>query len=187
MKGKLLVGLGLGLVGYVTYRSWQLNNTIKFLQYSISGLKFRINNILQPEIIFSISVYNPNRTSIPVNDFLGQITAGNNVLASFKAAKPINIAGEETQTIQVSARVSAIQLVRQIFNKQKLESIQIDGIIKTGFFDLPVKRTVSISGIGERWAKVKTPTPHQFNHPKFFEADTPAATNCKCVGFLNYS
>lgn len=151
-KKKVLVGAGLLAIIYATYRSFNLSKSIEYFQYSITGLKFKISNILKPEIIFAISIYNPNRVSVPVQSFFGTIKSGNTVLANFSSASPININGNQQSTIDVSARVNALTVLGNLIRGKKISSVVVDGMIKTGLFDLPILKTVSLSalsGIGD--------------------------------------
>ena len=148
----LLWGVGIAAVMYAAYRVANLKKSVEFFQYSLSGLKFRISKSLQPEIIFSIQVYNPNQTSIPVNDFFGVIKQGDKVLANFKNLSAISLGSNETQTIDISAKINVVSVVMQIIRGQKINSLTVDAMLKTGFFDMPVKKEVylsTLSGTGE--------------------------------------
>jgi LEA14-like dessication related protein len=144
---RIFWGLGIAAVVYAAYRTANIKKSIEFFQYSLSGLKVRFNKVLQPEIIFSIQVYNPNLTSVPVNDFFGVIKKADQVLASFKNISPINLGGKETQVIEVSAKVNLISLVLKIIAGGKLDTVTVDAILKTGFFDMPIKKEISLSSL----------------------------------------
>ena len=134
---------------FAAYKSWNIKESIKYLQYDISGLKIRLKNLLQPEIVFAITVYNPNKTAVPVQSFFGNIINGNGMLlGSFRSESQINLAGKESQTVDVSARVSALSVVMQIIQKKKIENVKMQGMLKTGFFDMPFQKIVSLSDLG---------------------------------------
>ena len=143
----LLWGVGIAAVMYAAYRVANLKKSVEFFQYSLSGLKFRISKSLQPEIIFSIQVYNPNQTNIPVNDFFGVIKKDDRILASFKNLSSISLGGKETQSIDISAKINVLSVVMQIIRGEKINTLTIDAMLKTGFFDMPVKREVSLSSL----------------------------------------
>ena len=152
MKNKTLwLGAGVAALVWATYKSWNLNQSIKYFQYSLSGLKFRFKNILQPELVFSINVFNPNQVSVPVKAFFGTIRNGSSIVANFNSEGEVNIDGQRSATIDVTARVNAFGVILNLIQRNKIESLQIDGMIKTGLFDMPFQKNVavpSLSGIG---------------------------------------
>ncbi len=149
---KILVGSGVAALVYLGYKAWNVKRSIGFFQYSISSVKVSLKNILQPQIIFGIQIYNPNKTGVPVNEFFGTIKYGNAILANFKNVGQINLSGNETKVVEVAARVSALSLLAQIVAGKNYKAVQIDGIIKTGFFDMPVTKNVSIAGVSNNAA-----------------------------------
>lgn len=148
MKNKtLLIGAGVAAAVYLGYKAVNVKNSVAFFQYSISSIKVSLKNILQPQIIFGVQVYNPNKTGVPVNEFFGTIKYGNTLLASFNNSSPINLSGNETKVIDVTARVNALALLAQIIAGKAATTLKIDGMLKTGLFDMPVSKTVSLTGI----------------------------------------
>lgn len=144
---KLLIGAGVAVAAYLGYKAWNVKHSISFFQYSISSIKFSFKNILQPQILFGIQIYNPNKTGVPVNEFFGTIKYGNTLMASFNSAGPINLSGNETKVIDVVARVNALSLVAQILAGKSYPTVQVDGMIKTSLFDMPLSKTVSTSAL----------------------------------------
>ncbi len=145
MGNKKLWGVGLALAAFAAYRVWNTKESIKYLQYQISGVKFRAPSLFSPEIIFSINVYNPNRVGVPVNSFFGTIKQGGNVIANFESTTPILLQGNQTQVIDIKASVKAISLILAVIRKQiNLKAVQIDGMLKTGLFDMPIRKTVNV-------------------------------------------
>jgi LEA14-like dessication related protein len=144
---KLLVGGGIALLAWLGYKSWNVKRSIDFFQYSISSIKVSLKNILQPQIIFGIQIYNPNKTGVPVNEFFGTVKYGNTLLANFKSTGQINLSGNETKVVDVTARVSALSLLAQIVAGKSYKAVQIDGMIKTGLFDMPISKTVNLSAV----------------------------------------
>ncbi len=157
MKNKTLwFGAGLAALVFATYKSWNLNQSIKYFQYSLSGLKFRLKNILQPELIFSIDVFNPNQVSVPVQAFFGTIKNGGSVVANFNTNSAVNIDGQRSANIEVAARINALGVIWNLIQKKQINSLQIDGMIKTGLFDMPFQKTVAVpalSGISDKLMK----------------------------------
>jgi LEA14-like dessication related protein len=148
MANNKIFGVGLtiaAVAAFAAYRMWNKKESIKFLQYQIAGLRFRAPNIFSPEITFSINVYNPNKTVIPVNSFFGTIKQSGTIVANFENTSPINLQGNTSQVIDIKANVKAISLVLAIIRNQiNLKAVQIDGMIKTGYFDVHVNTTVNV-------------------------------------------
>ncbi len=182
-KNTMWMGLGAGVLLYAAFHAASVKRTIKFFQYNISGIKFNLANLLKPEIIFSVEVFNPNRTSIPVTSFFGVIKHQDTILANFKNNVPVNIAGNETEYVAVSAKVNAITVLLSLIRGKKIKVLTVQGVMKTPMFDLPIANTIdlstgkAISGIGNN---LHISRPHMFSKcKKRFE-------NIKPSGFLNY-
>lgn len=143
----ILIGAGAAGLGYLLYKSWNVKKSVDFFQYSISSLKVSFRNILQPELIFGIQVYNPNKTGVPISEFFGTINYGSVLLANFRSTGPIVLAGSESKVIDVATRVSVMNVLAQIFAGTSQPNVVVNGMLKTPFFDLPIKKTVSMSSI----------------------------------------
>jgi LEA14-like dessication related protein len=180
-----LVGAGIVALVFAAYKSSGISKSLNYLQYQIAGLKFNFKNWLQPEIIFSISVTNPNDTGIPVEKFFGNVKNGSSIIANFNSTSPISLAGGETATIDVSAKVNALSVAMQLLNGSKVKSLTIEGLIKTGFFDQKFTKEVAIPGmLGSvedrvgmfQWFRknkklktaIKVKKPFWFRHNSFF-------------------
>jgi LEA14-like dessication related protein len=136
-------GLGLGVLVWAGYRAWNMNESIKFFQYSFSGVKFSMNG-LSPVATITLNVYNPNRTGVPINDVFGVIKAPDGgILANFKNVSPIQLAGNETATIQLRCTINALAVVLKIIRGTKTPHVNIEAMLKTGVFDMPLKSQVS--------------------------------------------
>jgi LEA14-like dessication related protein len=145
MANKKIWGVGLAIAAFAAYRVWNTKESIKFLQYQIAGVKFKAPNIFSPEIIFSINVFNPNKTGVPVNSFFGTIKQNGNIIANFENTTPITLQGNQSQVIDIKANVKAISLILAVIRKQiNLKAVQIDGMLKTGLFDMPIHQTVNV-------------------------------------------
>lgn len=148
---KIWVTAGIAAFIYGIYHFTILKKSVEFLQYSLSGLKFRIKG-LQPEIIFSIQIFNPNTISVPVKEFFGVIKKDDAILADFRNVEPIELGAKETKVIDVSAKIHALTIIMQIIRGQKFNSVHIDAMLKTGMFDMPIQKDLSLSslaGVGE--------------------------------------
>lgn len=143
-KGGLIVGGLIALGLWASYRVWNVKESIKYFQYGITGLKFNFSNILKPLVTFSVQVYNPNKTSVPINQCFGTITYQNQQLATFNTTDQINISGQETVIIPVTARVSALSVVTALLRKTTASDIFIQGMIKTSLFDFPIQKTIPL-------------------------------------------
>lgn len=174
-KGWLLLGGGLAAMIYAGYKGATQQETLKFFSYSISGIKVKLTNLLSPQIIFAVKVFNPNRTAIPITDFFGNINTNNGTrLATFTNTEAVNLTGQTESTINISARVSALTIIAQLITGGKISSVVVDGIIKTPVFQMPVQKTVTLSSLSgtEEIARVS------WQERRF------KSKACKCPGFL---
>lgn len=149
MQSKKLIGVGLAIAAIAAYRIWNTKESLKFLQYNMSGVKFNFKNPLKPELIFAIEIFNPNRAGIPITDFFGVIKQSNTIIANFRNLQQVTLAGNQNHTIEVVARVNAINTVLSILRNKNLKFVTIEAMLKTGFFDMPIKKTINVlEGIG---------------------------------------
>ena len=143
-KGGLIVG-AIALIGlWARYRVWNVKESIKYFQYNLGGLKINFSNILQPLVMFDVQVYNPNKTSIPINQCFGTISYQNSQVATFNTTDKINISGQETIIIPVTAKVSALNVITALLRKSATSNLFIEGIIKTSLFDFPISKTIPL-------------------------------------------
>jgi LEA14-like dessication related protein len=144
---KWLIGGGVLAAAYAVYKTMNIQKSIEFFQYSITGLKFKVSNILKPEVIFDISVYNPNKTAVPVTSFFGTIKSGATILANFNNVSAITVGGNQQSTISVSAKINALTVILKLISGSKITSVIVDGMLKTSLFDLPITKTVTLSSL----------------------------------------
>lgn len=143
-KGGFII-TGLVLLGlWASYRVWNVKESIRYFQYGISGLKFNFNNILKPIVTFSVQVYNPNKTSIPINQCFGVIMYKDVQVSTFQTTDQININGQETITIPIRANVSALSVITSLLRKSTVTNLDITGMIKTSLFDFPISKSIPI-------------------------------------------
>lgn len=147
MISKPLWGLGLGLVAYAAYKSWNVQQSLKFLQYNISGLKLKMSNPFRPQVTFMIDVLNPNQTAVPINSFFGVVKAGDTVIADFENVATVTIGGNKRTTVEVAANVKALTIILAIIQRKSLKTVVLDGMIKTALFDMPISKTVAFAGL----------------------------------------
>lgn len=144
MKGNLLAfGITAGVL-YAAYRGWNVKKSVEMFEYSVKDLKFRMEG-LTPVISFKLNIYNPNKTGVPVNDILGQVFFKGNKVASFKNTQAITLAGQEARSIEMKARVNVLNVVSSLLKKDAEKDIKVDGLMKTGWFDLPFKYNYNLS------------------------------------------
>jgi LEA14-like dessication related protein len=145
VKGKnfLLFGV-LSAVAYAAYKSSQVKENLKYLHYDINRLRFNLKNILKPEIIIAVELFNPNSITIPVTDFFGQIKAGSDVLAHFKNLQAVNVPPRSSTQFEVSTKVSALGLLYKIIKGQSFATIDITGQMQTALYSLPLQKSINI-------------------------------------------
>jgi LEA14-like dessication related protein len=145
-KNILWGGLAAAVV-YAGYRVWNLNKSIEFFQYSIGWPKIK-PGIITTEITMPVTIYNPNKTGVPVNEFFGTLKNSSGVLlANFKSISPVKLGGNETSTVQVRSQVNTWASIVNLLKAGSLKEIQVDGIIKTGLFDMPVSKKITIDAL----------------------------------------
>ncbi len=143
-KGGWIVGGIVTLGLYLSYRTWNVKESVKFFQYGINGLKLNLSNILAPEVMFNVTVYNPNKTSVPISDVFGVVKIQNNIISNFKSTAGVNINGEETKSIPIRARISALSIISTVFSKTKIAEVVVEGMVKTPYFDFPINKTLQL-------------------------------------------
>ncbi len=146
MKGKhmLYIGGAAALVWLVSRVSGNLRTTLKNLQFELSGIRFRVTNIFKPEVIVRLNLFNPNDSAVPVTDFFGKIYSGTTLIADFNLGQPVTVAARQQTSVEVSAKVSAINLILKIIRKENMAALYVDGILKTAVADIPVKKTYDV-------------------------------------------
>lgn len=173
-KNKVLLGGLVAYAGILFLKYKQAPITLKFFQYSLKGLKFKLSKTLVPEVIVSIEIFNPNRGAVPVTDFFGTISSKGVVLANFRNTEPVNINGSEQSTITVSAKISAAALVMKIINGSLTGVLDIDAVIKSNFFTMPIKKqfdlkTGTISGFKRIRQNLKQAHTQIFHKKRFIK------------------
>jgi LEA14-like dessication related protein len=149
MKNKgLLIGAGVLAVVAAGYKSWNVQQSIKFFQYCISSFKISFRNLLNPSLVFGIKVFNPNKTAVPLNEFFGTLKYGNTLVASFRNEGAVNVGGNEESIVTINAKVNLLGTVlQQLFGNNANAKLTVDGKLKTPFFDMPVTKVISMSDI----------------------------------------
>jgi LEA14-like dessication related protein len=145
MHKNSIVVPGLVLAGlYVAYRAWNINQSIDYFQYGINNVRISISNIINPLITFNLTVFNPNKTSVPINEAFGVISYNGTQISTFRTLEKININGQETRSIPMEARVSAISVITAALRKSSTTNLQFTGMVKTSFFDFPISKLIPI-------------------------------------------
>lgn len=137
MKGALLIGGGvLGLL-YLASRAKAIKETVQYLEYTPEGIDLHFEGLV-PVITVKLNIYNPNRTSVPVDGILGQIRYNGNMVASFTNTERINLNGNESTTVPVKVRLSLFNAAVTLFTKDSNKKLSIDGLIKCSYItDVP--------------------------------------------------
>lgn len=149
MKNKgLLIGAGVLAVLAAGYKGWNMQQSVKFFQYSLSSFKISFRNLLTPSLVFGIKVFNPNKTAVPLNEFFGTLKYGNTLVATFRNDGPVNVNGNEESIVTINAKVNLVSTVlQQLFGNNTNAKLTVDGMLKTPFFDMPVTKIISLSEI----------------------------------------
>jgi len=142
----LLGGAAIGLWLYA--RTKAIQQAVKFFEYKIHSLKLKWTNILKPEIIVGVKVKNPNSVSIPITSFNGTISGAGAVLASWNSTEDISLPAHEEKLVQLSAKINALSIISNIINKKSFIKTQVEGLLTTPFFSLPVSATLDLSAAG---------------------------------------
>mgnify|MGYP001163287135 CR=1 FL=1 len=142
----LLGGAAIGL--WLFARSKAIQQAIKFFEYKLHSLKLKWTNILKPEIIVAVKVKNPNHVAIPITSFNGTISGAGTVLATWASYEDIHIGAGEEKLVQLSAKVNALSVISNIINKKSFIKTQVEGLLNTPLFSLPVKATIDLGATG---------------------------------------
>jgi|CXWL01.1.fsa_nt_gi hypothetical protein len=156
----LLLGVG-GVIIWLALKAKSIKETFRFLEYMPAGVSFKLEGFA-PVLFIKLKIYNPNKTAIPINGVLGQIFYKGNAIASFTNTGKVSINGNETTTVDMKARISLTNIAIAAFSKDTKKVIDVDGLIKTGFTDIPFgysynfaskvasKKVAAVKGIGYR-------------------------------------
>lgn len=161
----LLIGGGIAAALLLANKTWAQKESLKYFQYSLSGVRFNLKNLISPEIIFSIRVFNPNSMTIPVNDVFGNIKHEGSNLASFRNTEEITLPGRTEKVINISSRINALSILTKIITKTKVGSVEVDGVINTPMFSMPINKLVTLSSLagtdddGKTWQATTLPNP----------------------------
>ncbi|RTL56245.1 MAG: hypothetical protein EKK37_17380 [Sphingobacteriales bacterium] len=150
MKGSTIGILVFGGIAYAAYRSWNIQKSVTMFEYSFSHVSVRMSG-LTPVVTFSLNIYNPNKTGVPVDNILGEVFYSKQKIASFKNIDSIKLAGNEAKSIQMQARINLFNVASSLLNKTGDKTVMFGGLLKTPFFDLPFnysqKLSATVSGI----------------------------------------
>lgn len=136
MNGKILLIGGGALALYLISRAKAIKETVKFLEYTPGDVSLKFEG-LTPIINIRLDIYNPNRTSVPVNGVLGRIFFKGKSVASFTNADKVIINGNESTSVNVKVRLSLFNAAVALLTKDPSRKLEIDGLIKTSVTDIP--------------------------------------------------
>jgi len=158
MKGGLIIGGGILIALLLARRAKSIKDTVKMLDYMPRGIDLKFEG-LTPVLTLKIDVYNPNRTSVPVDGVVGKISYNGGTLATFSTNEKFSIDGTEAITIPVKVRLSLFNAIVTAFDNDHSKTVRIDGLVKCNYLaDLPISWSYSfnqnksvknaVSGIG---------------------------------------
>lgn len=125
-----------GGIAYLAYRVWNTQASVKMFQYAFEGVRFTLEGLV-PIVYIKLNIYNPNRTTVPVQTVVGNVFYKGNRIASFTNTAQLAINGQENRTIELKVRLSLANVLITVLNKNPAKEVEVSGLIRTGFFDLP--------------------------------------------------
>lgn len=138
MNGKVLLLLGGAGLVYLATRAKAIKETVEFLEYTPRGIELKFEGLV-PVLYIKLDIYNPNRSSVPVNGFVGRVFYKGSPVANITHTDRININGNMNSSLTLKVRLSLYNAVVSLLAKDPNKAISIDGLIKTPITDLPVK------------------------------------------------
>jgi hypothetical protein len=122
-----------------------------------------------PILLIKLNIYNPNRSSVPVNGILGKIYFKGQPLVNFVNEDRLVINGAQTGQVTIRARLSLFSTAVALFQKDPFKKIEIDGLIKTSVTDIPFGYAYDFTtGLASKLANLsgmkKTPFINAFGH-----------------------
>ena len=136
MKGKFLLLAGGGLLLYLVSKAKAIKETVQYLEWIPSAIGIKFEG-LTPVITVGMKIYNPNKTSVPVNGILGKIFYKGNPVASFTNSSPLTIDGNQTTSVSMNVRLSLFNAAVMLFTKDPSRKLEVEGLIKTSLTDMP--------------------------------------------------
>lgn len=131
----LLIGAG-GALLYLVSRAKSITETVRFLEYTPGAVDLKFEGLV-PVLNLRLDIYNPNRTSVPINGIIGQINFKGKPVASFVNTDKVNITANMKSSINLKVRLSLFNTAVALFTKEANKIIDIDGLIKTSITDIP--------------------------------------------------
>lgn len=136
MSSKILLLAGGGILLWLVARAKAIKETVSFLEYTPGKIQLKFEGLV-PVLSIRLDIYNPNKTSVPMNGILGQLYFKGRPVASFVNNSAVNINGNETSPVDMKVRLSLFNTVVALFTKEPKKEILVDGLIKTSVTDIP--------------------------------------------------
>lgn len=136
MSSKLLFIAGGGILLWLVSRAKSIKETVQFLEYTPGKIKLKFEGLV-PVLTIRLDIYNPNRTSVPMNGVIGQLYFKGRPVASFVNKEPVNINGNETSSVDMKVKLSLFNTAVALFTKEPKKEVVVDGLIKTAITDIP--------------------------------------------------
>ncbi|TWI80536.1 LEA14-like dessication related protein [Lacibacter cauensis] len=137
MSKGLIIAAGVGLA-WLGIRAAAKKQAFDLLTYGVSNIALRWNG-LTPMLNFKLNIFNPNAESIPVQQVSGKIYFKNAAVATFLNQTAINIAAKSSTAVDMTVRLSLGGFVAALINKTADAQAVVDGLIRTAYFDVPIK------------------------------------------------
>ncbi len=135
-KRKLLTTALLVGGGWLAMRTWSAKRSVEMFEYSVSDIALRFSGIT-PILHFKLNIFNPNRQPVPIRDIVGEVVVKGQKVASFQNTNPAKIGAGQKSFIDMQVRLQAVSLVSAILKKQAGLTVDLAGIMRTAFFDMP--------------------------------------------------
>lgn len=156
----------LGLIGFLVARRFKIKRkSLEHFRYSVLSVKpakkgrganwFEIFvntllvNLTSLELLVKVRLVNPNQESIPLLGFNGKVLHEGKEIGYFNNTSHVNIDGNFTTDLDLLVTInnlSFLSSLRQvILSKAKVQTLTIDGFIKTATFTQPFTTTTSIN------------------------------------------
>ena len=135
-KRKILTAGILVGAGWLAMRTWSAKRSVEMFEYSVSDIALRFSGIT-PVLSFKLNIFNPNEQPVPIRDVVGEVVFKGTKVASFQNTNPAKIGARQKSFIDMQVRLQAGPLLAAIIKKQPGLTVDLTGLMRTAFFDMP--------------------------------------------------